>query len=115
MNRDILLVEGKSDQELFRYLLSKHPELQHIELSPPKPLGFDGDGIDGLLKALPNLLKFKEFGGNLAVVLDADYASTNKGFHKRRTQILEIIGAFGYDISGAMPDKGWVNYFRILT
>ena len=111
MHKNVLLVEGKSDQELFKYLLKANPELSHIDLSPPKPLGFTSDGIDGLLDALPNLLKFKEFGGNLAVVLDADYNSTNKGFTKRRSQIIEILEPFGYEVSNSLPEIGYGELF----
>jgi hypothetical protein len=106
MTKDILLVEGKSDQLLFKYLLTRLPNLENIEISPPKPLGSSSDGVDGILESLPNLLKFKEFGGNLGIVLDADYLPT-KGFAKRREKVVEIIAEFGYDVSKSSESQQW--------
>lgn len=106
MNKDTLLVEGKSDQLLFKYLLAHLPNFENIEISPPKPLGSSSDGVDGILERLPNLLKFKEFGGNLGIVLDADYTPT-KGFTKRREEVIKIIADFGYKVSNTCLSQQW--------
>ena len=107
MNKDTLLVEGKSDQLFFKFLIANHKKLEEkeIEISPPKPLGSDGDGVDGIIDMLPNLLKFKAFGGSLGIVLDADYEP--KGFNKRRDKIIEIIKEEGYDVSIPLQSEPW--------
>ena len=91
-----LLVEGKSDQDFFKFLLTNTPNLQHIEISPPKPLGSHNDGVTGILEILPALLKFKEFGGNLGIILDADFSENQKGFEARRNEVSQILNNSGY-------------------
>jgi len=99
---DKLLVEGKSDQDFFRFLIKDDPDLQHIQISPPKPLGGSSDGVAGVLEMLPNLLKFKEIDSNsLGIVLDADFQANDKGFICRRNEVLEILRPFGYIASDA--------------
>jgi len=98
-NKDELLVEGKSDQEFFRFLIKSDPdlELESIEISPPKLLGGSSDGVTGVLEMLPNLLKFKELHGkSLGIVLDADFQINGTGFLHRRNEVLEILSGFGY-------------------
>lgn len=104
---DKLLVEGKGDQDFFRFLIKDDPDLQHIEISPPKPLGGSSDGVAGVLEMLPNLLKFKEIDSNsLGIVLDADFQINNKGFICRRNEVLEILRRFGY-ITPEVDDSQW--------
>lgn len=110
-NVDTLLVEGKSDQEFFRFLLQNDNLLNHIEISPPKPLGSDNDGITGILEILPNLLQFKIFGGNLGIILDADYQANQKGFAVRRSEVTEILNDFGYEASTPNNNTQWNGEF----
>ena len=109
-NKDELLVEGKSDQEFFRFLIKHDPELEleNIEISPPRLLGSSSDGVTGVLEMLPSLLKFKELHGkSLGIVLDADFQINGTGFLHRRNAVLEILGRFGYSVPDADGNSQW--------
>ena len=91
--RNVLLVEGASDQKFFKQLLS---ELENSpEIEPKIPRDVDAqiyrNGLQPLYRQLTLQLGLLIRGqiNKLGVIVDADHiAQTNNGFTNRRTQLV---------------------------
>lgn len=105
-NRNVLLVEGASDQKFFKQLLSDISPDADIE--PKIPRDVDAhifrNGLQPLFQQL-RLQTDQLIRGQiekLGVVVDADYcAQENNGFTKRRQQLIKLLVEKGFEIPDA--------------
>jgi hypothetical protein len=107
-NKNILLVEGKSDQAFFEALRDRLGLKALIQVAPPKDVGGSFNSKEGLLNYLPTLLALFPNGSlqRLAIVLDADYVENSAlGFAKTFARVESHLIDSGFAINKPTPQQ----------
>ncbi len=111
-----LLVEGGRDVEFFKILLNQLLPEPNIPVLTPTECGGHEDGIKGVLRRLPVLLRgLRDDPRNrLGIVVDADYTNLNGGFAARWKTVTDILQKQDRDyIINLPPDQAYVgNIFQ---
>ncbi len=108
----ILLVEGCRDVDFLKTLLNHLLSNPKIPLLTPTECGGHEDGIEGVFRRLPVLLKGLKDGRHqrLGIVIDADYTSRNGGFAARWKRVTEILRKEDKDyIINLPPDQAYTG------
>jgi len=115
--RNVLLVEGASDQKFFHQLLSELPSTPEIE--PKIPRDRDAqiyrNGLQPLYRQLELQLGLLIRGqiGKLGVIVDADHiAQADNGFANRRSQLVDLLGEHDFVITPAPEANSQGEVFK---
>lgn len=108
-DRNVLLVEGASDQKFFKQLLSELSNAPEIEPKIPRDVDAQiyRNGLQPLYRQLELQLGLLIRGqiNKLGVIVDADHtAQDNNGFANRRAQLVDLLSNSGFFITPA-PER----------
>lgn len=97
----ILLVEGRSDQELFSYICSSVGLKAKVQVAPPRDVGGRANNKEGVIThfeiLLPQLADENTDLNRLALIVDADHIENHGlGYIRTFIRIEEIVQNFGY-------------------
>ncbi|MGB5598732.1 MAG: DUF3226 domain-containing protein [Thiothrix litoralis] len=109
--KNILLVEGASDQKFFNQLLADLPS--QVEIEPKIPRDVDAqiyrNGLQPLYKQLKLQVDLLIRGqiSTLGVIVDADHSTQElNGFNNRRDQLTSLLSDKGFIITDMPLQKG---------
>lgn len=113
LNRNVLLVEGASDQKFFNQLLSSLSNT--VEISPKIPRDVDAqiyrNGLQPLYRQMEIQIDLLIRGqvNRLGVIVDADHAEqSGNGFACRRNEIVSLLVAKGFVITET-PNESYIG------
>ena len=97
----MLLVEGRSDQELFSHICSSVGLKAKVLVAPPRDVGGRANNKEGVIThfeiLLPQLADENANLKRLALIVDADHIENHGlGYKRTFTRIEEIVQSFGY-------------------
>jgi hypothetical protein len=116
-NRNVLLVEGASDQKFFKQLLSGLSDIPEIEPKIPRDVDAQiyRNGLQPLYRQLELQLGLLIRGqiNKLGVIVDADHsAQNNNGFENRRNQLVELLQKHDFIITTTPAEMNQGECFK---